>query len=150
MSRRASWLRLVGGLIVIALAAWVLWSQGAGSGEATTSGSPSTTRTATASASSTPTSGLATIRESALPPQARETLRLIRAGGPYPYARDGIGFGNREGVLPERSRGYYKEYTVRTPGVSHRGPRRIITGSQGDRYYTDDHYESFRQVVLGQ
>jgi ribonuclease T1 len=83
----------------------------------------------------------------ALPAEARETLSLIRAGGPFPYARDGVVFGNREGLLPKQPRGYYREYTVRTPGVRDRGPRRIVAGKNGEHYYTDDHYRSFRRIL---
>src|SRR5262245_34556278 len=81
-----------------------------------------------------------------LPAEARETLQLIRKGGPYPYERDGIVFGNFEKRLPLRERGYYREYTVPTPGVKSRGARRIIAGRGGELYYTDDHYNSFRRV----
>jgi len=82
-----------------------------------------------------------------LPGEARETLALIRAGGPFPYPRDGAVFGNREGLLPKHSRGYYREYTVRTPGARDRGARRIVAGSGGEYYYTDDHYRSFRRII---
>lgn len=82
-----------------------------------------------------------------LPAEARATLALIRAGGPYPYARDGAPFGNREGHLPKRPRGYYREYTVPTPGARDRGARRIVAGRAGERYYTDDHYRSFRRII---
>ena len=81
-----------------------------------------------------------------LPPQARETLSLIAAGGPFPYSRDGIVFGNYEKRLPLRNRGYYREYTVPTPGTKGRGARRIVAGEGGERYYTDDHYRSFRRI----
>ena len=81
-----------------------------------------------------------------LPPEARHTLALIKAGGPFPYQRDGAVFGNREGLLPRRSRGYYREYTVRTPGTRSRGARRIVAGKGGELYYTDDHYQSFRRI----
>ncbi len=81
-----------------------------------------------------------------LPAQALETIRLIQRGGPYPHRQDGSVFGNREGHLPQRQRGHYREYTVATPGLAHRGARRIVTGGDPpvDWYYTDDHYESFR------
>lgn len=83
-----------------------------------------------------------------LPPEAQETLRLIDAGGPFPYKRDGITFQNRERFLPPQPRGYYREYTVATPGLSHRGPRRIVTGGQPPAvfYYTADHYQTFRHI----
>ena len=81
-----------------------------------------------------------------LPPEARETLALIRAGGPFRYHKDGAVFGNREALLPKRERGYYREYTVRTPGARDRGARRIIAGRGGEYYYTDDHYRTFRRI----
>ncbi|WP_225805120.1 ribonuclease domain-containing protein [Streptomyces sp. NK15101] len=98
-------------------------------------------------AASTGTSGLPAVRVSELPPEARNTLALIARGGPFPYARDGAVFSNFERLLPRRERGYYHEYTVRTPGEHDRGARRIVTGRSGERYYTDDHYETFREVV---
>ena len=83
-----------------------------------------------------------------LPPEARETLRLIDAGGPFPYRRDGVSFQNRERRLPEQQRGYYREYTVPTPGSRDRGARRIISGDKPPTvfYYTADHYKSFRRI----
>ena len=81
-----------------------------------------------------------------LPREAQQTLTLIKAGGPFPYARDGIVFGNFEKLLPKRPRGYYREYTVKTPWRKDRGPRRIVAGAEGEYYYTDDHYESFRRI----
>lgn len=81
-----------------------------------------------------------------LPPEARAVLALLRAGGPFVHQRDGIVFGNRERLLPGKPRGYYREYTVTTPGRRDRGARRIVAGREGERYYTDDHYRSFRRV----
>ena len=81
-----------------------------------------------------------------LPLEARDTLALIRKGGPYPYAKDGAVFGNREAILPRQKRGYYREYTVKTPHVRTRGARRIIAGSGGDLYYTEDHYNHLRRI----
>ena len=81
-----------------------------------------------------------------LPAEARETIARIRAGGPFPYARDGAVFANREGRLPKHARGYYREYTVQTPGARDRGPRRIVVGTEGDMYYSDDHYRSFHRI----
>jgi len=81
-----------------------------------------------------------------LPPEAAQTVDLIRAGGPFPYDRDGVVFENREGSLPDESSGYYHEYTVPTPGASDRGARRIIVGSGGELYWTDDHYRSFERI----
>jgi ribonuclease T1 len=88
-----------------------------------------------------------TVRLEALPPQARQTLARIEAGGPFPYARDGALFSNRERQLPARERGYYREYTVEAPGVHGRGPRRIVAGRGGEYYYTDDHYRTFRRII---
>jgi len=82
-----------------------------------------------------------------LPSEARQTLTLIHKNGPFPYERDGAVFGNREGQLPKRERGYYREYTVKTPGVHDRGARRIVAGRAGEAYYTDDHYRSFRRII---
>lgn len=81
-----------------------------------------------------------------LPREARDTLALIRKGGPFPYAKDGAVFGNREGILPWAKRGYYREYTVKTPGERTRGARRIVAGRGGEYYYTDDHYNHFRRI----
>lgn len=81
-----------------------------------------------------------------LPQEARETLRLIRQGGPFPYARDGAVFGNYEKRLPRQQRGYYREYTVKTQGVRSRGARRIVCGPPVECYYTNDHYETFKRI----
>ena len=88
----------------------------------------------------------AAVALSELPAEARRTIALVRQGGPFPYERDGVVFRNLERLLPERSRGYYREYTVQTPGVKHRGARRIVVGRRGEVYYTDDHYRTFRRV----
>lgn len=86
----------------------------------------------------------------ALPQQALRTLELIRRGGPFPFDRDGVVFGNRERALPARARDYYHEYTVKTPGMRSRGALRIVCGgepsSARDCYYSDDHYRSFRRI----
>ena len=82
-----------------------------------------------------------------LPPEARETLRLIRRGGPFPYPRDGVVFGNHEHRLPQQPRGYYREYTVPTPGARNRGPRRIVCGPLPECYYSADHYRSFSRIT---
>jgi ribonuclease T1 len=85
-----------------------------------------------------------------LPSEALATLDLIRRGGPFPYRKDGTLFQNREGRLPDRPRGYYREYTVPTPGSPDRGARRIIAGGDPPReyYYTPDHYRSFRPIEV--
>jgi ribonuclease T1 len=83
-----------------------------------------------------------------LPREARYTLELIKQGGPFPYAKDGTVFRNYEGVLPKRKRGYYHEFTVKTPGMRSRGARRIVTGGKpaAEYYYTDDHYATFKRI----
>jgi ribonuclease T1 len=92
-----------------------------------------------------------TIKWSDLPAEAQATERLVRAGGPFPYSKDGVVFGNRERFLPARPRGFYREYTVRTQGSRDRGARRIVCGGQPPSrpetcYYSDDHYASFRRI----
>jgi ribonuclease T1 len=81
-----------------------------------------------------------------VPREARDTLQLIKQGGPFPYKQDDTVFSNREGLLPAKSSGYYHEYTVVTPGSPDRGARRIVAGKSGEYYYTDDHYRSFKLV----
>jgi ribonuclease T1 len=82
-----------------------------------------------------------------LPAEGRDTLQLIKRGGPFPYPRDGVVFSNFERALPQQSRGYYHEYTVKTPGVSHRGARRVVCGELPECYYTADHYKSFQRIL---
>jgi ribonuclease T1 len=90
------------------------------------------------------------VAAAALPREARDVLALIRAGGPFPFERDGVTFGNRERLLPARKRGFYHEYTVITPGAHNRGARRVICGGPRQApevcYYTEDHYASFRRI----
>ncbi len=81
-----------------------------------------------------------------LPVEAEQTLALIDEGGPFPSPRDGVTFQNREGLLPAKAADYYREYTVKTPGERSRGARRIVAGQGGERYYSDDHYQSFTRV----
>ena len=83
-----------------------------------------------------------------LPLEALDTLELIASDGPYPFDRDGLTFQNREGILPDLPRGHYQEFTVVTPGLSHRGAKRLVSGADGELYYTTDHYESFREIVI--
>ena len=85
-----------------------------------------------------------------LPAEARATIERVQRGGPFPHAQDGTVFGNREQQLPQRPRGYYREYTVETPGAGHRGARRIVTGGDPPEawYYTSDHYDSFRSFSV--
>lgn len=99
-----------------------------------------------------PMDNLGTVALSALPAEAQKTQSLIRAGGPFPYSKDGVVFGNREQLLPRRERGFYREYTVPTPGSKDRGARRIVCGGQRPTqpeacYYTADHYASFQLIA---
>ncbi|MBC9715695.1 guanine-specific ribonuclease N1 and T1 [Streptomyces sp. TRM66268-LWL] len=117
-------------------------------------GGPSADPSASAAASTSPpvstpawAKGFVTVTEASLPAEARQTLRLIDAGGPFPYEKDGSTFGNYERVLPRQKRGYYREYTVRTPRERDRGARRIVTGRGGEFFYTDDHYDTFKAVL---
>ena len=87
-----------------------------------------------------------------LPPEGQETYRRILRGGPFPYEKDGVVFGNRERILPQQARGYYHEYTVKTPGERTRGARRIVCGGlevqkPANCYYSDDHYTTFREIA---
>ena len=90
--------------------------------------------------------GLPTVAVADLPAEASQTLVLIDAGGPYPHDQDDEVFMNREEILPDQPDGYYREYTVATPGSDDRGARRIVTGDGGEFYWTDDHYASFARI----
>lgn len=130
-------------IALLLLAGW-LWSQHR---QPPLAQSPSSPHEVSVRGSEWPTPSPATVALPAfLPLEARDTLRLIGHGGPFRHPQDGGIFGNREGRLPSMPRGYYREYTIETPGLDYRGARRIIAG--GDPpvvyYYTDDHYNSFR------
>jgi guanyl-specific ribonuclease Sa len=136
----SKWIRLAL-LVAIAVVAAERWS----------SHEPSGQREAPAAESSRAPPGVAAAPQrhpESLPPEATTTLAAIERGGPFPYDRDGSVFQNRERRLPDRPRGYYREYTVATPGARDRGARRIVAGGQPPEvyYYTDDHYRSFRRV----
>lgn len=139
MKSRAAY--LVAGLLLVALAVWgpSLWSGSDGSADSR----PTVTTTVGAT---DPVSGLPQVDQDLLPSEAGRTLSLIDRGGPYPYEEDGDVFLNKEGILPEREYGYYHEYTVDTPGAATRGARRIVTGSDGEFYWTEDHYQSFERI----
>ena len=99
-----------------------------------------------------PMDNLGTVALSTLPPEARTTHRLIHAGGPFPYRKDGSVFGNRERLLPRAERGFYREYTVRTPGSPDRGAKRIVCGGERPTapeacFFTADHYASFKLIA---
>ena len=128
------------GLVLAALAVVLLWWVQSADPESPTAAEPS------ASAAYDDVSGLRWIDVADLPDEAQDTLDRIDRGGPYPYDQDDGTFGNFEGILPDRDRGYYREYTVDTPGLSHRGARRIVTGAGDEFYWTSDHYESFERI----
>jgi ribonuclease T1 len=134
---------MLAGVLVLSLVGGLL------SSTSTNTGSGTDSSVATVDAPPvTQVSDLPFVTIDALPPEAVETLQLVVQGGPYPYDRDGVVFQNREGLLPPEAEGYYREYTVTTPGEEGRGARRIVVGGELDvGYYTDDHYESFREVV---
>ncbi|MDO5499866.1 MAG: ribonuclease [Propionibacteriaceae bacterium] len=169
MTNRKPWAALAV-LVLIVLGAWLLLGGGTGgSGRTPTTAQPTswaqtTTPPATATGTTAPArpgttaarspdratdpvSGLAWIAAADLPREAHRTLELIDRGGPFPYDKDGSTFGNYEGILPQERRGYYREYTVDTPGSRNRGARRIVTGDN-DRihYWTDDHYATFKRI----
>jgi ribonuclease T1 len=142
--------RRIAGIGLLAVAAVLLvglwfWS---GQGGSSPSASPSLSASPSRSSASAPrdTSGLPVVAVSDLPAEARDTLGLIAAGGPFPYSRDGVVFQNRERILPSKATGWYHEYTVPTPGEGDRGARRIVTGKDGQRYWSDDHYDSFSVI----
>ena len=145
--------RVVGGVVTAVAIAVVLafayLQQDGPSPTATTDSTPTAAATSTGRSTPRPSStdGLPVVRLADLPVQARQTVALIDAGGPFPYAKDGATFNNFERVLPSRPRGYYREYTVKTPGERDRGARRIVTGDRDrELFYTADHYDSFARV----
>jgi ribonuclease T1 len=124
-------------LLLVAAVMLVVWLVGGGG-----QGDPEPAGTGTDA-----TSGLPVVRLAALPPEAARTVELIDAGGPFPEPEhDGGTFGNREELLPDRPMGYYREYTVPTPGLDHRGARRIVAGEDDELYWTADHYSSFARI----
>lgn len=146
-SRKTGWtLGSLGALIIAIIAAWFgLGSDGATDGETTTAD-------ATATAGASPATDADTCSLEILPGEADEVVSDIHDGGPFDYPdNDGTHFGNYEGRLPDQHNDFYREYTVETPGLDHRGARRIVTGGDSETdpeawYYTDDHYESFCEI----
>ncbi|WP_395062893.1 ribonuclease [Paraburkholderia silvatlantica] len=126
-------------------------SEASGASASQAPGQPAQVASGTAAASGAQAPGmLGTVTKAQLPGEAAETLRLIKAGGPFPFADDGVLFRNTAQLLPKHPRGYYHTYTVRTPGTTDRGQRRIVCGGPrrqtGDCYYTDDYYVSFKRI----
>ena len=91
--------------------------------------------------------GIPKVAISQLPFEVQTTINLISLGGPFPYTKDGTVFKNLEGLLPTQPLQYYRKYIVQTPGATDRGDRRLITGQNGEMYYTEDHYNSFQEVI---
>ena len=151
--RLATVLAVLLGLVVLAVVLGALPQTGTappqGASASPAAPSPGASASHTAAAGVANPSGLPEIKASELPPEARQTLDLIARGGPYPYSRDNVTFGNFERILPRKASGYYREYTVVTPGESDRGARRIVAGNAGEKYYTADHYESFKFIAEG-
>lgn len=138
--------RSVLAVLAVLVAALVWWLQPADSGPSTAADPSSSPASRSNDPAIDPASGLAWVEVDSLPSEAAETLSLIDDGGPFPYDQDGGTFGNFEGLLPDRERGYYREYTVDTPGSADRGARRIISGGPGEFYWTADHYQSFERI----
>lgn len=166
-SRRLWLLALVAALAVVALVIWRpdgLGGQSPGRPTATSSDAPTSQASSRRTSQRTTQSSLPEVSLADLPAEAREIHRALLAGGPFRYGKDGSVHLNRNGLLPKRPRGYYREFTVPTPGESDRGARRIVVGgcgaqvSQGSRprtepctaddefYWTDDHYQSFKVI----
>jgi ribonuclease T1 len=127
-------------------------TQDAGASASQAASQPDQAASGTPVASGTQGQGaLATVPKAKLPAEAADTLRLIKAGGPFPFAEDGVLFRNSAALLPQHPRGYYHAYTVRTPGSADRGLRRVVCGGPrkqtGDCYYTDDYYVSFKRIA---
>lgn len=142
-------LGLIALCVVVALFGWAQSGGGPSGGVSSSDSTPRVTATAQASSSTAP--GMPslddfTVSIGELPVEAQAVIGLIESGGPFEYSQDGSVFGNREKLLPLRERGYYREYTVPTPGSDDRGARRIVLGGDGELYYTADHYQSFRLV----
>lgn len=128
MTRTRSWLGLA---IALALAVLLWWAQGDGEPAPSAAGD---------------TGGFQVVALADLPSEAARTVALIDDGGPYPYGQDDGVFMNREELLPDRPEGFYREYTVETPGSDDRGARRIVAGDDGALYWTEDHYASFSRI----
>lgn len=147
--------RVVGWLFAVAVVVGSImigtWAQGGGiaaSGGSASSGPATGGLSHTSGPSATrPLGSLAVVALAGLPPAAAETVERLRAGGPYPYRQDGAVFENRERRLPAQPSGYYREYTVPTPGAGDRGVRRIVAGSRGELYWSPDHYDSFFEIA---
>lgn len=136
-----------GGLLAVAALLAALLLQGGGDSEEQ---APATNATQTGQTTTAQAPAGGGVPEGSVPAAEREqvaaTLALVDAGGPFPHDQDGASFQNREGLLPDRPQGHYREYTVETPGSDDRGARRLVIGEEGETYYTRDHYESFVRI----
>jgi ribonuclease T1 len=149
---------VVGALLVLVVGGLIGWSLRGASSSSTTAPSasaratqaagqrPTTTTTTKKPSKCVPISGVDMVSVDKLPSQAIDTLQSIAAGPPYPFKKDGVVFQNRERILPKESKSYYHEFTVVTPGSSDRGAKRIIVGGCDERWYTEDHYATFRLI----
>ena len=144
--QRYRWLLLLAAAAM--LVAWLVAGGGQGDDDPAGDGGSTLSTSSSADDTTDAASGLPVVRLAALPPEAARTVELIDAGGPFPEPdHDGGTFGNREELLPDQPMGYYREYTVPTPGVDDRGARRIVAGDDGEElYWTDDHYSSFSRI----
>lgn len=143
--QRYRWLLLL--VAAVMLVVWLVGGGGQGDPEPADTGGQTSRSSSPSGDATDPASGLPVVRLAALPPEAARTVELIEAGGPFPEPEhDGGTFGNREELLPDRPMGYYREYTVPTPGLDHRGARRIVAGEDDELYWTADHYSSFARI----
>lgn len=138
--RSKMWWRVLLAVVVVGYVVWNVTTTDSGQDRGSESSSVAPTSVPTGSVSD------AVAR---LPVEVGQTLALIDKGGPYPYSRDDTVFSNREGRLPSQPRGYWREYTVPTPGSADRGARRIVRGKAGETYYTGDHYRTFTRLDGG-
>lgn len=139
------------GVVALLVIGWLLYSLRGWGGAPGPVGGPTIPAASSGTAANDPASGLRWMTVAELPPEGRRVYELIATNGPFRYRQDGATFFNNERVLPQRPRGYYREYTVVTPGSSDRGARRIVCGGQprtsrAECFYTSDHYESFRRI----
>jgi ribonuclease T1 len=140
-----AWLaRLLIAILLVGLGWWLGGrpDRGSEAGASSATGAP----VAEAAVKNAPSTPNRDDRHAGLPAEVAETLALIDRGGPFPYAKDGTAFQNREGQLPRKPRGYYREYTVPTPGSRDRGARRLVAGGDGEVYYSGDHYRTFKRL----
>ena len=158
--QRYRWLVLLAAAVILLVWMFVPADRDGADPSGDASSSPSRTPSANSDATDVPTTfpstppstedpgnALTVVQLDDLPAEASSTLELIDDGGPFPEQRDGVTFENREDLLPDRPMGYYREYTVPTPGSGDRGARRIVAGDDGELYYTGDHYRSFQRIA---